>query len=195
VRIAPLFFLPQTPQEREIVVLYRLRAALGLKFPDPAVVVETERPGGVAALHARKVPDRIFAGTCRRAERNARRVTRVALVDHAARRSAFLHARDQRAERGQQQPMPAVNVPRFREENWNIVKRAEVGVTLDPLQGIELDLKRVIAYLGSKDERGALPKVASRDAQPDDAAFPMASAQRFGDREVPFAAELLTMSS
>jgi hypothetical protein len=190
VRIAPLFFLPQTPQEREIVVLYRLRAALGLKFADPAVVVETERPGGVAALHARKVPDRLFAGTCRRAERNARRVTRVALVDHAARRSAFLHARDQRAERGQQQPMPAVNVPRFREENWNIVKRAEVGVTLDPLQGIELDLKRVIAYLGSKDERGALPKVASRDAQPDDAAFPMASAQRFGDREVPFAAEL-----
>jgi hypothetical protein len=63
-------------------------------------------------------------------------------------------------------------------------------VTLDPLQGIELDLKPVIAYLGSKDERGALPKVASRDAQPDDAAFPMASAQRFGHREVPFAAEL-----
>ena len=52
-RIAPLFFLPQTPQEREIVVLYRLRAALGLKLAHPAVVVETERPGGVAALHAR----------------------------------------------------------------------------------------------------------------------------------------------
>jgi hypothetical protein len=86
--------------------------------------------------------------------------------------------------------MPAVNVPRFREENWNIVKGAEVRVTLDPLQGIKLDLKRVIAYLGSKDERGALPKVASRDAQSDDAAFPIASAQRFGHRKVPLAAEL-----
>jgi hypothetical protein len=91
--------------------------ALGLKFADPVMVVETERRGGVAALHARKVPDRVFAGTCRRSERNARRGARVALVDHAARRSASLHARDQRAERGQQQLMPTVNVPRFREEN------------------------------------------------------------------------------
>jgi hypothetical protein len=62
-RTAPLFFLPQPPKKREVVVLYRLRAALGLKFADSAVVVETERPIGVAALHAREVPDRIFAGT------------------------------------------------------------------------------------------------------------------------------------
>jgi hypothetical protein len=70
------------------------------------------------------------------------------------------------------------------------VKGAEVGVTLDRLQGIELNLKRVIAHLGSKDKRRALSKIASRDAQPDDTAIPMASAQRFGDREVPFAAEI-----
>jgi hypothetical protein len=85
--------------------------------------------------------------------------------------------------------MPAVNVPRFREENWNVVKGAEVGVTLDPLQGIELNLKRVIAHLGSKDERSALPKVASRDAQPGDAAFAMTSTQRFHNREAPLAAQ------
>ena len=152
-RIAPLFFLAQPPQKCKIVILYRLCTALGLKFADPAVVVETERRGSVAALHAREVPDRVFAGTRRRAERNARRVAWVALVDHAASWRAFLHARDQRAERGQQQPMPAMNVPRFREENRNIVKGAKIGVTFDPLQGIELNLKRLIAYLGSENER------------------------------------------
>jgi hypothetical protein len=84
--------------------------------------------------------------------------------------------------------MPAKNVPGFREENWNIVKGAKVGVALDPLQGIKLDMKRVIAHLGSKQKRSAFSKAASRDAQPDDAAFSMRSAQRFRHREVPLAA-------
>jgi hypothetical protein len=70
------------------------------------------------------------------------------------------------------------------------VEGAEVGVALDTLQGVKPDMKHVIAYFGSKDEWAALPKVASRNVQPDSATFPKASAQRFRDREVSFVADL-----